>query len=149
MVLPKTFQALNLYHPTLFGIGLPKILRLLTAVSLVTLVLTNTGSSGYFLSRLSVAHLQSVPQLEELSIGFSVPVPIPIAELELLSKWGTPMIFPNLKGLAFQGFSAYLECFVTQIRTPLLERLHITLFNQITFALPLLSHLINITEAST
>lgn len=57
------------------------------------------------------------------------------------------MIFLNLKRPVFQGFSAYLECFVTQIRTPLLERLHITLFNQITFALPLLSHPINITEA--
>ena len=37
-----------------------------------------------------MAHLQSVPQLEELSIGFSVPVPILIAEQELLSTRELP-----------------------------------------------------------
>jgi hypothetical protein len=53
---------------------------------------------------------------------------------------------PNLKHLAYQGVSAYLECLVAQIRTPLLERLEITLFNQIAFELPHLSRYINIME---
>ena len=56
------------------------------------------------------------------------------------------MTLPNLKHLAYQGVSAYLECLVAQIRTPLLERLDITLFNQIAFQLPHLSHFTNITE---
>jgi len=59
----------------------------------------------------------------------------------------TRVTFPNLKSLRFQGVSAYLECLVAQIRAPLLERLDITLFNQIVFVLPHLAHLINTTEA--
>jgi len=53
---------------------------------------------------------------------------------------------PNLKNLTFQGVSAYLECLVAQIMAPLLERLDITLFNQIVFTLPHLSHFVNMTE---
>ncbi|KAH8995954.1 hypothetical protein EDB92DRAFT_109361 [Lactarius akahatsu] len=147
LVLPKTFLAPNLRHLTLLGINLPKRLRLLTsAVSLVTLVLTNIRASGYFLPRLLVARLQSLPQLEELSIGFSIPIPRPSLERDLLSKRGALVMLPNLKHLAFQGIGAYMECLVAQIRAPLLERLDITLFNQIVFALPHLSHFTNITE---
>ena len=58
----------------------------------------------------------------------------------------TPVTLHNLKHLSFQGVSAYLECLVAQIRAPVLERLDIMLFNQIAFALPHLSHLINIAE---
>ncbi|KAN0135236.1 hypothetical protein V8E53_007127 [Lactarius tabidus] len=65
---------------------------------------------------------------------------------ELLSKLGATVTLPNLKHLAYQGVSAYLECLVAQIRTPLLERLEITLFNQIAFELPHLSRYINIME---
>ncbi|KAH9172528.1 hypothetical protein EDB89DRAFT_889066 [Lactarius sanguifluus] len=147
LVLPKTFLAPNLRHLTLFGINLPKRLRLLTStVSLVTLVFTNIRASGYFLPRLLAARLQSLPQLEELSIGFSIPIPRPSAERDLLSKWGALVVLPNLKHLTFQGIGAYMECLVAQIRAPLLERLDITLFNQIAFALPHLSHFTNITE---
>ncbi|KAH8995956.1 hypothetical protein EDB92DRAFT_1942866 [Lactarius akahatsu] len=147
LVLPKTFLAPNLHHLTLLGINLPKRLRLLTsAVSLVMLVLTNIRASGYFLPRLLVARLQSLPQLEELSIGFSIPIPCPSLERDLLSKWGALMMLPNLKHLAFQGIGAYMECLVAQIRAPLLEQLDIILFDQIAFALPHLSHFTNITE---
>ncbi len=81
LVLPKTFLAPNLRHLTLVGIDLPQRLRLLSStVSLVTLVLTNIRASGYFPPRPLVAHLWSLPQLEELSIGFSIPIPRPSAE---------------------------------------------------------------------
>ncbi|KAI9438917.1 hypothetical protein H4582DRAFT_2142025 [Lactarius indigo] len=147
LTLPKTFQAPNLRHLTLLGTGLPKRLRFLSsAVSLVTLVITNIQASGYFLPRLLAARLQSLPQLEELSIGFSVPIPRPSAERELLSKQGTPVALPNLKRFTFRGVNAYLECLVAQIRAPLLERPEITLFNQIVFTLPRLSHFINTAE---
>jgi hypothetical protein len=46
----------------------------------------------------------------------------------------------------FKGVSAYLESLVAQIRAPLLEQPYITLFNQIAFALPHLSRLVNITS---
>ncbi|KAI9438954.1 hypothetical protein H4582DRAFT_2142090 [Lactarius indigo] len=147
LVLPKSFLAPNLRYLTLLGIDLPKRLRLLSStVSLVTLVLRNIRASGYFLPKLLVARLRSLPQLEELSIGFSIPIPRPSAERELFGNQGTPVTLPNLKYLKFKGVSVYLESLVAQIRTPLLERLDITLFNQLAFGLPHLSHFTNITE---
>ncbi|KAH9059705.1 hypothetical protein EDB87DRAFT_1735018 [Lactarius vividus] len=124
-------------------------LRLLSSnVSLVTLVLTNIRASGYFLPRPLIARLWSLPQLEELTIEFSVPIPRPSAERELSGKrLTTPVTLPNLKRLKFQGVSTYLECFISQIRAPLLERLDIALFNQIAWVLPHLSHFIDTTEA--
>ncbi|KAI9449591.1 hypothetical protein BJY52DRAFT_1227677 [Lactarius psammicola] len=146
--LPKTFLAPNLRHLTLIGIHLSKRLRLLSStISLVTLVLTNIRASGHFPPRPLVAHLWSLPQLEKLTIGFSIPIPRTSAEKELLGKRGIPVTLPNLKRLWFQGVSAYLECLIAQIRAPLLERLNIALFNQIAFVLPHLSHLVNSTEA--
>ena len=145
--LPQAFFAPNLRHLALTGICLPKRLRFLTSTSsLVTLVLTEIRASSYFRPRLLVARLASLPGLQELSIGFSEPIPRPSTEWELSGDYGTPKTLPNLKAVWFRGVSAYLESFVAQIRVPLLERLDITLFNQTAFALPHLSHLINITD---
>ncbi|KAH9060649.1 hypothetical protein EDB87DRAFT_571076 [Lactarius vividus] len=149
LVLVKTFLAPNLSHLMLLGAGLPRGLSLLSStISLATLTLTNIQTSGYIFPVQLVARLRSLPQLEELSIGFSIPIPRPRAERELLGEQGTGTLvtLPNLKLLMFQGVSTYLERLVAQIRTPLLERLNITLFNQIAFALPHLSHFANITE---
>jgi hypothetical protein len=147
LTLPKTFLASNLRHLALAGVGLPKRLRLLTSTaSLVTLVLSDIPASSYVRPRLLVARLSSLPQLKELSIGFAVPMPRPSTERELLGDQGAPKTIPNLKTVRFRGVGAYLESFVAQIRAPLLERLDITLFNQIAFSLPYLSHLINTTE---
>ena len=146
--LPKAFLAPNLRHLNLSGVGIPKRLRLLTStVSLVTLQLRNISTSSYFLPKLLVARLSSLPQLELLSIGFSIPIPRPSAERELLGEIGTPVTLPNMKWLDFKGVGIYLDCLIAQIRAPLLERLHITLFNQIAFALLHLWHLMNSKEA--
>ena len=147
LTLPKAFLAPNLRHLTLSGMCLPKRLRLLNSTaSLVRVVLWKIQASSYFRPRLLVARLWSLPQLEELSLGFSIPIPRPSTERELLGGQGTPVTLPNLKILRFRGVSAYLESLSAQIRVPLLEQLDIAFFNQITFALPHLSHLINITE---
>ena len=147
LTLPKAFLAPNLCRLDIPGIVLPKRLRALTyTISLVKLVLSNIPASSYLRPRLLVARLLSLPQLEELSIGFSIPIPRPSAETELLGEQGAPITLPNLKILKFKGVCAYLECLLAQIRVPLLMWLDITLFNQITFALLHLSHLINITE---
>ena len=90
--------------------------------------------------------LRSLPQLEELSIGFSIPLPRPSAERELLHELEAPVTLPVLKHLTFRGVGAYLDSFLAQIRAPLLEQLGITLFNQIAFELPHLSHFTNTTE---
>ncbi|KAF8269990.1 hypothetical protein EI94DRAFT_1724039 [Lactarius quietus] len=145
--LPKAFLAPNLRLLELPGVSPPRILRVLTStVSLVTLELTDIQTSSYFRPRLLVARLSSLPQLERLSIGFSVPIPRPSTEGGLLGKLGTPVTLPNLTFLKFKGVTAYLERLVAQIRAPLLVGLEIRLFNQIAFALPHLSYLINTTE---
>jgi hypothetical protein len=147
LTLPKAFLASNLRYLALYGIGLPKRLRLLTfTISLVTLTLWDIQASSYFRPRLIVARLRSLSQLEELDIRFSVPIPRPSTERELLGEQRTPVTLPNLNFLTFHGVSTYLESLIAQIRAPVLKRLDITLFNQITFTLQHLSRFINITE---
>ena len=119
---------------------------LTSTVSLVTLTLSNIQTSSYFRPRLLVARLQSLPLLEELTIGFSIPIPRPSTERELLGENGAPTTLPNLKTLSFYGVGAYLESLVAQIRAPLLEQLEIWLFNQIALVLPHLFYLINNTK---
>ena len=144
LTLPKAFLAPNLRHLSLPGISPPRRLQFLTStVSLVTLELSNIQITTYFRPRLLVARLRSLPQLKELYIGFSIPIPRPSTEREMLGEQGDPVTLPNLKYFWFKGVSAYLEYLVAQIRVPLLERLGITLFNQIAFALPHLSRLID------
>ncbi|KAH9062574.1 hypothetical protein EDB83DRAFT_2520074 [Lactarius deliciosus] len=127
LVLPKTFLAPDLRHLSLLGYRSSKTVTVASPppVSLATLPLTNIRASGYFLPRPLMAHLESLHQLEELYHRVLHP--------------HTPS--------QFQGVGAYLECFVAQIRAPLLERLDIMLFNQLAFVLPHLSHFINTTEA--
>ncbi|KAN0134672.1 hypothetical protein V8E53_007457 [Lactarius tabidus] len=150
LTLPKAFLASNLRDLALWGVCLRKRLRLLTLLtstaSLVTLTLGNIQTSNYFGPRLLVARLRSLPHLENLYIIFSIPMPRPSAERELLGEQRTPVTLPSLKNLRFKGVGAYLESLVAQIGVPHLERLDITLFNQIAFALPHLYHLINTTE---
>jgi hypothetical protein len=147
LIIPKNFLAPNLRHLALHGIGLPKGLSSLSSTtSLVTLALTNIRSSRYFLPGELMARLRSHPQLEKLEIEFSVPIPRPSAERELLGEQQTPVTLPNLKYLEFQGVSAYLDCLVAQIRAPSLERLKIKFFHQMAFTLPHLSHLLDTTE---
>ena len=101
VTIPKGFAAPNLRNLILYGIGLPKRLRLLPSlVSLVKLSLIDIGASGYIRPSLLVARLQYLPQLRHLFLEFSVAIPRPSAERELLGKQGPPVTLPNLT-LAF------------------------------------------------
>ena len=147
LIIPKTFLAPNLRHLKLLGINLSTELPLLSSTaSLVTLTLTNIQDSGYFPPKHLITRLRSFRQLEELSIGFSNPLPHPSAESEILDALKSPVTLPKLKLFTFSGMSAYLEGLVAQIRAPLLEQLNVTLFNQTAFALPHLSHFTNTKE---
>ena len=149
LTLPETFRAPNLQHLTLPDTSPQRLLQLLTTTaSLATLKLSNIQTC-YFHPRLLVAHLRLLPQLEELVVVFSSPTPRPISgtEGELLGEEETPVILPKLKIFSFEGVNAYLECLVSQISTPLLEQLRITLSSQIALSQPRLFHLINTTEA--
>lgn len=147
LMLPSTFLAPNLRHLSLHGICLPKDLPLLaSAFSLITLKLTGIPSHGYFSPQTLVTQLHHVPQLEGLSIAFSTPLPRPSTEGELLREPMTHTALPALRWLEFRGVSAYLEGLIARITVPLLERINITLFNQLTFTLPHLSNVIRTTE---
>ena len=160
LLLPNAFRAPNLRYLALPSIRPPRELQLLdSTLSLVTLVLSNIETSSYFRPRLLVTRLQFLPQLKELSIGFSTLIPRPGTERGLLlGGQRSPVTLLSLEILQFKGANTYLESLVAQIRAPRLERLWITLFNEITFApselsyliafaLPHLSYLIDITEA--
>ena len=146
LTLPETFLAPNLRHLTLPDVSPHRLLRFLTTtVSVITLKLSNI-QTRYFLPRLLVAHLRLLPQLEELTVVCSTPIPSSVTEEKLLGGEETPVILPNLKTFSFKGRNAYLECLVSQISTPLLEQLHITLFSETVLSQPRLSHLINTTK---
>jgi hypothetical protein len=146
LTLSKAFLAPHLRHLAFPGVSPPKRLRFLTStVSLVILELGKIQTANYFRPRVLVARLRSLPHLEELSIEFSIPIPRPSAEREMLGEQRAPVTLPSLKKLQFKGVSAYLESLIAQIRVPLLGQLVITLFNQVAFVLPHLFHLINIT----
>src|SRR5258708_5793876 len=74
LILPQNFLAPNLRHLMLSGVDLPGELTLLSTSSLITLTLTNIQASAYFLPNHLATFLRSFPQLEELSIGFSIPL---------------------------------------------------------------------------
>ena len=110
LTLPKAFLAPNLRHLTLPSISPPRRLQFLTStVFLVTLEISNIQSSSYFCPGLFVTRLQYLPQLREMSIGFSVPKPRPSTERELLGENGASVTLPSLQNFRFKGVSAYLE----------------------------------------
>jgi hypothetical protein len=147
LMLPETLQAPDLCRLELHGIGLPKGLSLLSSTTaLSTLSLTHIGASYYFPPGHMVTRLQGLPHLEELSIGFAIPIPLPSGEGELLPAPMPPVILPTLKRLTFRGMSAYLDNLVSQINTPLLEQLSPTLFFDLAFTLVELADFIRRTE---
>ena len=127
-VLPETLQAPDLRHLSLHGIGLPKDLSLLSStIALSRLSLTHIQESFYFPPGQLVTRLQGLPHLEELSIGFAIPIPLPSFEKELLPAPIPPVTLHTLRQLTFHGEGVYLDNLVAQINTPLLERLSLAL----------------------
>ena len=150
LVLPHTLQTPNLRHLKLQGIGLPIELPLLAFTgntpTLITLTLTRISPYCYFPPAYLVTQLQGLPHLEELSIGFAVPVPLPSTEGKLLPAPTLHVSLPTLKRLLFSGVGVYLENFVAQIKAPLLQRLTITLFFELTYTLGKLSQFVQMAE---
>ena len=147
LVLPETLQAPDMRHLALHGIGLSKKLSFLSSViALSTLSITHIAASCYFPPWDLVTQLQGLPHLEELSIGFAIPIPLPSNERELLPAPVPPVTLPILRLLTFRGVGVYLDNLVAQINTPLLERLSLTLFFELTFILVNLTEFILRTE---
>jgi len=146
IVLPSTFRAPNLRHLALHGVGLPSGLSLFTSTTtLITLTLTCIPAPYYFHPGQLVTQLQGLLRLEELSIGFAVPIPLPSTEGELLPPPMPQVTLPTLQRLMFRGVAVYLENLVAQINAPLLEQLIVTLFFEISFTLASLTQFIHTT----
>jgi hypothetical protein len=147
LVLPEALQAPDLRCLSLHGIGLPKGLSLLSStIALSTLTLTHIQHSCYFPPGYLVTQLQGLPHLEELSVGFAIPIPLPSSEGEMLPAPIPPVTLPTMKRLTFQGVGVYLDNLVAQINTPLLERLNLTILFELAFNLTSLTEYIHRTE---
>lgn len=143
-VLPKSFldgDAPQLRHLELHGVSLGTLHPLLpSATSLVSLILERVPSSVYFSPESLIAHIRTMPYLRTLSIGFLSAAPRPgLGNQRFLPPGQTSQALielPALKQLVYRGVSAYLESLVTRIRTPVIQDIDTTLFNQLTLRIP-------------
>jgi hypothetical protein len=148
LILPSTFEAPHLRYLRLCHLASPIGSRLIvTAVGLVRLFLGWIHPSTYPHPNHLLQPLSLLPQLEELVIGFSSPVPNRDLERQLLN---TPIIthatLPNLHEFVFLGVSDYLEALLPHMTTPGLEALAIHFFNQLRFSVPHLLQFMMTTE---
>ncbi len=137
LTLRDTFQAPHLRH--LVFIHFPFLVAfpsLTTSVGLVTLSLN-------FVPRLLPYHvlrqLSFIPRLETLEITLLFHILVHDFEIEM-QQWPIsvfrPVTLPNLRRFVFKGSTAFLETLLPWMTTPLLERLQITFFSQLTFSVP-------------
>ena len=145
LMLPGTLQAPHLRHLMLSGFACPIRPRLQpTAPGLITLSLIIKHPSAYFQPNIMLRWISFMPQLENLHISFTFPIPNLDVERQLTQMPITTHItLPNLRLFGFRGVSAYLEALVCRITTPRLERLDIKLFKQLTFSVPRLGQFMN------
>ena len=120
--------------------GLPKLL--FSATHLVSLHLLGIPPSGYILPKEMVTSLSVLTMLETLNIGTMFPR----SHHDRRRRRPPPLtrtLLPNLTKLQFQGVSEYLEDFVAEIDTPLLDKLNITFSHQLIYDTPQFTQFIN------
>ena len=113
--------------------------------NLVTLSLNMIPPSANFHPNALIQRLSLMPQLEILGITFSSHFPSGDIERQLsrTTLITTHVTLPSLRWFAFLGASAYLEALPPRITIPLLERLQVHFFNQLTYSIPNLQQLIS------
>jgi len=150
LVLSNSFGAPLLRHLILINIAFPIGSPLLiTAVGLVTLTLQEIHPSVYFGPNdlLQVLQLSGMHHLQTLGITFHSAVPSRDIRRELFyTPVKTHVILPDLRWFSFKGPTAYLEALLPRMATPLLEKLQIGFFNQLTFSIPHLLQFMTTTE---
>jgi hypothetical protein len=133
-VIPDSFlggSAPRLRTLTLDGIsfpGLPKLL--LSATRLVHLSLSFIPDPGYISPEVMVALLSVFSNLEILCLNFGSYQSYPVSESRSLPPIKRS-ILPALTRLDFQGVTEYLEELIAHIDTPQLDKLQITVLNEI------------------
>jgi len=148
-VLPNSFlggSAPRLRSLVLDSIPFPGLRKLLlTASNLIQLHLNRIPNSGYISPDAMVACVLTMNNLESFTLEYSSPRSRP----ERASRRPPPLtrvVLPSLARFRFHGASEYLEEFLAQVDTPLLNSLHITFFNQLAFDLSQLPQFISRTE---
>jgi len=144
--LPQTFQAPQLRHLVLniaCPIGSPWLSHI---VGLVTLSLNNILLSTYFRPSALLQRLSLMPQLETLGISFHSPVSNHVERSLLQTPTMALVTLPNLRWFGFQGVSIYLEALLSRLNTPVLDKLQILFFNQLTYTVPRLLEFMSAAE---
>jgi hypothetical protein len=121
-------------------LGLPKLL--LSTADLVELTLRNIPHSGYISPEAMVDCLSTLTRLKELDLTFKSPRSRPDQESRR-PPLPTRTLLPSLTDFSFDGASDYLEDFVARIDAPLLNRVTIEVFHQVTFDTPQLAQFIS------
>ena len=125
--LPEIFfggSASSLRKVFLESVPFPAFLRLvLSAPNLVSLALHKTPVSGYIPSEAMATCLATLINLERLDIRFPSTSPHPD---HTIPPSLPRAVLPALTRLSFDGFSGYLEDFLSRIDTPVLRALSIT-----------------------
>ena len=138
-VLPDSFlggSAPRLQFLTLARIPFPGLSKLLLSTThLIDLHLDNIPHSGYISPEAIVAVLSTMTSLESLSLRFISPLSRPDWANRRLPPT-TRSVLPVLTCFRFKGACEYLEDLMVHIDIPPLNRLYITLFNQIVFDTP-------------
>ena len=135
---PETFRAPQLRQLLIDNFATPIESPLYTTMqNLVTLFLTSIPSSGYFHPDVLLQQLSLMSRLEILAFLFNCYNPSHDIERRLLrTPIMTRVALPNLYWLMFEGTNAYLETFLSWVSIPLLKRIHIHLFNRMTYSIP-------------
>src|SRR5258708_2477750 len=146
--LPEAFRAPHLCHLVLMSFAIPIGSPLLTTMgNLITLSLNSIPPSAYFHPNALLQRLSLMPQLEILGILFNSHFPSRNIERQLFR---TPIVsrvtLPNLRWIGFQGASAYLELLLPWLTVPLLERLQVSFFNQLSYSIPHLQQFMGTAE---
>ena len=132
LVLPDTFlggSAPRLWSLTLTAIPFPALPKLfLSARDLVKLDLYEVPHTGYISPEAMVTCLSTLTSLKHLTLRFQSPSSRPDrgSQRPLLP---TPVDLPALTELELQGVSEYLEDFLAQINTPVIDNTLIAFFN--------------------
>ena len=148
LVLPTTFRAPQLSHFMLKHFASPIGSPLLTtAACLVILSLRWIYPSTNLYPNHLLQALSLLPQLQDLAISFSSPIPNRDIERHTLRISNiTHSTLPNLRYFSFGGVTAYLEVLLSHMTAPLLEVLAVSFLNQLSFSVPHLCQFVTTTE---
>jgi hypothetical protein len=144
LVLPETFRAPHIRHLILLNFALPMRSPVITtAVDLVTLTLLLIPPSGYFSPDELLERISLMPQLETLWVHFYPNLSNGDVENQLVHvPIASKIALPRLRWFGFDGANTYLEALLPRMTTPLLEKLTLGFFIELTFPVPHLLHFV-------